>query len=105
MYADLKESGTAVIVILGNSLERAKRYADIVKAPFPILADPEREVYRIYQLEKYFSLWQRTASLVVDRHGVVRYLKSTSNPMVWLQETRELSGFVDSLNASSHLTS
>jgi len=49
-------------------------------------------------LEKYFLLLQRTASIVVDRDGVVRYLKRTTIPNVWLQESRELFGFVDSLN-------
>jgi len=87
-----------VIIILGDSLEKAKKYAEIVQAPFPILADPERDIYHIYELEKYFFLLQRTASLVIDRDGVVRYLKRTTNPQVWLQETRELFGFVDSLN-------
>ncbi|GAB4419596.1 MAG: hypothetical protein Kow002_07340 [Anaerolineales bacterium] len=99
MYTHLKESGAEVVVILGNSLEKAKEYVEIVKAPFPILADPEREVYHIYELEKYFFLIQRTASLVIDKEGVVRYLKRTTNPNVWIQETRELFGFVDSLNA------
>lgn len=97
-YNDIKDSGADVIVILGDSLKRAHKYKNIVSASFPILADPEREVYRIYELEKYFMLIQRTASLVIDRHGVVRYLKRTTNPMIWLQETRELFGFVDSLN-------
>ena len=85
-------------MILGDTMEKAKQYVEIVKVPFPILADPERHVYHTYELEKYFSLFQRTASLVVDRHGIVRYLKRTTNPMIWMQETRELFGFVDSLN-------
>ena len=84
-------------------MEKAKKYAEIVQAPFPILADPERDVYHIYELEKYFMLFQRTASLVIDREGVVRYLKRTNNPNIWLQETRELFGFVDSLSEDTAL--
>jgi hypothetical protein len=49
-------------------------------------------------LEKYFLLFQRTASLVVDNDGIVRYLKRTTVPNVWLQESRELLGFILSLN-------
>ena len=98
IYTNLKESGAEVIVILGDGPEKANQYAEIVNVPFPILADPERKVYLAYELEKYFSLFQRTASLVIDKHGIVRYLKRTTNPMIWLQETRELFGFVDSLN-------
>jgi len=66
--------------------------------PFPVLADPERTVYAEYELEKYFAHIQRTASLVVDKDGLVRYIKRTTLPIVWLQESRELIGFVDSLN-------
>lgn len=99
LYEQFKEAGAEVIVILGDTLERANDYVSILKLPFPVLSDPEREVYRIYELEKYFQLVQRTASIVVDRMGVVKYLKRTTLPNVWLQESRELYGFVDSLNA------
>jgi peroxiredoxin len=71
---------------------------DILKLPFPVLSDPEREVYSIYELEKFLMLIQRTASIVVEREGRVRYLKRTTSPNTWLQESRELFGFVDSLN-------
>ena len=92
-----------MIIILGHDLEKAHEYAEIVQAPFPILADPDRAVYKVYELEKYFMLFQRTASLVIDRAGVVRYLKRTTNPNIWLQETRELFGFVDSLGEDNTL--
>jgi peroxiredoxin len=98
LYGQMKEAGAEVVVILGDTLEQARKYADILKLPFPVLSDPQREVYRTYELEKYFMLIQRTASIVVDRDGVVKYLKRTTNPMTWLQESRELFGFVDSMN-------
>ncbi len=97
-YEPIKEAGAEVIVIIGDTLEKANKYVDALKLPFPVLSDPEREVYRVYELEKYFLLIQRTASIVVDREGVVKYLKRTTNPMTWLQESRELFGFVDSMN-------
>ncbi len=98
MYQQFQEAGAEIIVILGDTMERAQEYARIVNAPFPILSDPEREVYRIYELEKFFLLIQRTASLVIDQDGIVRYLKRTTSPMVWLQESREIFGFADSMN-------
>ncbi len=98
MYDQFREAGAEIIVILGEDVERAQEYANGINLPFPILADPGRNVYNLYELEKYFLLFQRTASLVVDKDGLVRYLKRTTVPNVWLQETRELYGFVDSLN-------
>lgn len=100
MHEQFREAGAEIVVILGNDLETAKIYADGIDLPFPILSDPQRKVYHLYELEKYFLLFQRTASLVVDKLGIVRYLKRTTVPNVWLQETRELYGFVDSLNQS-----
>jgi peroxiredoxin len=97
MYEQFRESGAEVVVILGEGLEKSKQYAESLNLPFPILSDPDRVVYNLYELEKYFLLFQRTASLVVDKQGVVRYLKRTTLPNVWIQESRELYGFVDSL--------
>lgn len=97
MYQQIKDAGTEVIVILGEGKEKAREYADSIGLPFPILCDPDRAVYHLYELEKYFLLFQRTASLVVDKDGIVRYLKRTTVPNVWLQESRELLGFILSL--------
>ncbi|MFN8435279.1 MAG: peroxiredoxin family protein [Anaerolineales bacterium] len=98
MYEQFKEAGAEVIVILGEGMDNAKEYADGIGLPFSILCDPDRAVYSLYELEKYFLLFQRTASLVVDKDGIVRYLKRTTVPNVWLQESRELLGFILSLD-------
>jgi peroxiredoxin len=98
MYDQFREAGAEIIVILGENVEKAREYAAGIGLPFPILSDPDRAVYQLYELEKYFLLFQRTASVVVDKDGIVRYLKRTTVPNVWLQESREIFGFVDSLN-------
>ncbi len=83
-------------MILGEGVEQAHRYAETLKLPFPVLADPDRRVYHRYGLDKVF-LVQRTASVVIDRQGIVRYLHSALNPFTWLQESRELIDFVKSM--------
>ena len=98
LHKQFNDTGAEFIIILGDTLDKAKRYVETLKLPFPVLSDPNRDVYRVYELEKFFMLVQRTASIVVDRDGHVQYLKRTTNPMIWLQETRELFGFVDSMN-------
>ncbi len=86
-----------VVVLLGAPLEQARRYAEVLHLPFPVLADAEREVYHRYGLDKVAFLIQRTASLVVDRDGVIRYVKRATNPMTWLQESQEVLEFARSL--------
>jgi len=97
LYDQFRAAGAEVLVILGEGEKKARAYAESIGLPFPILCDPDRAVYHLYELEKYFLLFQRTASLVVDKEGVVRYLKRTTVPNVWLQESRELLGFILSL--------
>lgn len=99
MYEQFREAGAEILVVLGEGVEKAREYKESIKLPFPILSDPDRAVYHLYELEKYFLLFQRTASLVIDKDGVVRYLKRTTVPNVWLQESRELYGFVLSLES------
>lgn len=86
-----------MLVILGDSPEHAKRYGAALRAPFPILADPEQEVYHRFGLERAYVIIQRTASVVVDRIGTIRYIKRATNPTTWLQESRELVQVVQGL--------
>ncbi len=66
MYDQFKEAGAEILVILGEDVDKARKYADGINLPFPILSDPNRDIYLLYELEKYFLLYQRTASLVID---------------------------------------
>jgi peroxiredoxin len=84
------KAGVQVLVILGDSLERARKYAESLKAPFPVLADPERTIYHQFELTKNFIGIQHTASIIVDSNGVISYIKRVMNPMTWLQESKEL---------------
>lgn len=88
-------------MILGDAPERVRRYAELLKTPFPVLADPDRAVYYSYDLEKAFIVIQRTASVVVDRHGVIQYIKRATNPLLWLHESAELLDVVVSLGRTA----
>lgn len=97
LYKDFQAAGAEILVILGDTPERVREYARLLKAPFPVLSDPDRAVYHRYDLEKAFVVIQRTASMVVDRRGVIRYVKRATNPMLWLQDSGELLNFVAAL--------
>ncbi len=92
-----------MVVILGGSLKRAQNYAEIIHLPFPVLADPERKVYQLYGLQKALILIQRTASIVVDKNGIIRYLHTATNPMTWLDEHQQLIKAVKEIDLSYHL--
>jgi peroxiredoxin len=97
LYPKFKAAGADVLVILGDTPERARRYAELLHTPFPVLSDPERAVYHRFGLDKAMLVIQRTASVVVDRQGTVRYIKRATNPNTWLQESQELLQVVQGL--------
>jgi len=86
------------LLILGAPLVKAQSYAEALHLPFPVLSDPQRTVYHRYGLEKALIVIQRTASIVVGRDGIIRYIKTATNPMLWLQESHELLDFVKSMS-------
>lgn len=94
MYKDIQLANADVLVILGDSPQRASQYAETLKTPFPVLSDPNRAVYQLFGLDKVAFVIQRTASVVVDRDGLLQYIKRSVNPMTWLQESHELLEFV-----------
>jgi peroxiredoxin len=101
LYNEFKVANCEILLLLGEQVDKAKQYAEILHLPFPVLSDSERSVYHRYGLEKAMIFIQRTASVVIDRDGVIRYLKTTTSSMVWLQESRELLSFVKSMASNT----
>lgn len=85
------------MVVLGAPLDRARQYAFEIKAPFPILADLDRAIYHLYDLERTFGIVQQTASIIIDRKGIIRYLKRATLPQTWLEEANGLISVVQHL--------
>jgi peroxiredoxin len=98
LYPEFKAAKCEILLLLGASLVKAQSYVEILRLPFPVLSDPDRHIYHLYGLEKDLIVIQRTASIVVDRNGIIRYIKKATNPMLWLQESRELLDFVKSMS-------
>lgn len=90
LYADFQAADTEVMVILGDSLERARSYSDTLRLPFAVLADPQRAVYHLFGLGRAMFGIQRTASVLIDSAGIIRYLKQAINPNHWLAESGAL---------------
>ena len=71
---------TTVLVLGEGGLDEANRVANLTNAPFPILADPKRLMYEKFSLHKIFSQWQRSASVVIDKSGIIRYINKAADP-------------------------
>ncbi len=90
LNVDFQAANSQVVVILGDTLERARSYRESLHLPFPVLSDPQRTVYHQYGLGKALRLIQRTASIVIDQTGTIRYLVNSTDPTRWLSESRKV---------------
>ena len=71
---EFKQRDAQLLAIAPDTLEHAQSYFQRQDIPFPCLADPDRLVYRQYDVKSApASLGQRPGLFIVDREGVVRY--------------------------------
>ncbi len=71
---EFEERGAQVIAIAPDTLERAHSYFQRNDIPFLCLADPDRVVFRQYDVKSaMISVGQRPGVFIIDSDGVVRY--------------------------------
>lgn len=71
---EFEKRDAQVLAIAPDTLEHAQTYFQSNDIPFPCLADPEREVYRQYDVKSALvSVGQRPGLFIVDGEGIVRY--------------------------------
>ncbi len=76
----IEAEGTSVLVIGPRGQAAAALTAQKIEAPFPVLADPTRKVYRAYGFAKSVWIIQQSGAVLIDRDSVVRYLHRSVNP-------------------------
>jgi len=71
---EFEQRNATVIAIAPDTLENARSYFEKNELPFAALPDPDREVYRQYDVNsKMISLGQRPGLFVIDKDGIVRF--------------------------------
>jgi peroxiredoxin len=72
--SEFEERNAQVLAVAPDTLENARTYFQAHDIPFPCLPDPDRAVYRQYDVKSALvSLGQRPGLFIVDGEGVVRY--------------------------------
>jgi peroxiredoxin len=72
--SEFEERNAQVLAIAPDTVENARTYFQRNDIPFPCLPDPDRKVYRQYDVKSAMvSLGQRPGLFIVDGEGVVRY--------------------------------
>jgi peroxiredoxin len=71
---EFEQRGATVLAIAPDSVEHAREYFQKNDLPFPALGDPDRKVFRQYDVKSAIvSLGQRPGLFIVDKDGIVRY--------------------------------
>lgn len=71
---EFEKRDAQVLAIAPDTMERAQEYFQRHDIPFPCLPDPDRQVYRQYDVKSALvSLGQRPGLYILDREGAVRY--------------------------------
>jgi peroxiredoxin len=72
--AEFERRDAQLLAIAPDTLEHAGTYFQSNDIPFHCLADPDRRVFRQYDVKSAMvSLGQRPGLFIVDREGAVRY--------------------------------
>ncbi|MBI1425762.1 MAG: redoxin domain-containing protein [Gammaproteobacteria bacterium] len=73
-YTKWKASGLEMVAVFESPAEHIQRYLDRHDVPFPIIPDPQRQLYRAYGVEPswgaFFRAWTRHLPMVFE--AVVR---------------------------------
>jgi len=79
-YQDLLRAGVAIVGVSTDDQDSHERFADKYKLPFPLLADPEREIVERYGVYGVKSLYGRKymgtnrTTFLIDEDGIVRHV-------------------------------
>ena len=78
-YPKLVALDAALLILLPEPMERARKIAKLLRAPFPVLADPDRAVFRRFGYRRIWPL-QQSGTTLVDRDGAIAYVRRAASP-------------------------
>jgi len=78
--ARLAELDTALLVIVPGTPDQARKIAKLVRATFPVLADPDRTTFRRYGLGRKLVVIQQSGTALVGRDGALAYMHRSISP-------------------------
>ena len=73
-YSEFTERGAEVVAIAPDTVDSARSFFERENLPFTCLPDPDRKVFRMYDVKSaMISLGQRPGLFIVDKDGIVRF--------------------------------
>ncbi|GAA4361014.1 peroxiredoxin [Hymenobacter saemangeumensis] len=79
-YQDFQDLGAEVIGISGDSEESHQKFTQKNRLPFPLLADVDNEVRKLYEVPRaMLGLIPGRVTFVIDKKGVIRYIFNSNS--------------------------
>ena len=69
-----------LLLVLPEPPARAQKIAKLIRATSPVLADPDRQVFRDFGLGRKLLFIQQSGTAVVDREGRLAYARRSTSP-------------------------
>lgn len=83
----LKTHGATAVVIGQGTRSEAERLAATLKHPIPVLADETGQVAAAFGFRRVMlGVVMQSGTMIVDRDGVIRYVRRVANPSASLDE-------------------
>lgn len=72
-WSRYEATGASVVGISPGNEAVHREFASHHNLPLPLLADPNRQITRLYGMHKLLPIWATRALVVIDAKGVVRH--------------------------------
>jgi peroxiredoxin len=69
-----------LMIVLPEPMARAQKVAKLIRATFPVLADPDRHVFRSFGFGRKLLFIQQSGTAVVGRDGWIAYARRSISP-------------------------
>jgi peroxiredoxin Q/BCP len=72
LHEDIIKSGLNIVGISPQSPESHTRFRKTHKLPFPLLADEDKKVIKLYDVNGPLGISVRRATFLIDKHGIIQ---------------------------------
>jgi len=74
-FGDFQRAGVAVVGVSVDSVEAQKRFADKNSLPFPLVADRDRSIAKLYDVLGFLGMAKRVTFLIDERGRVAEVVE------------------------------
>lgn len=75
-----EKRNTAILTVGPGGASRAEWLARLIRAPYPIAADPDRSLFRRFGLVRSYFAIEQSGSALIGPTSLVRWIRRATNP-------------------------